>query len=189
MQAILRLIPQGGFLQRPLDLFIQEAAGRLSANTESISHILINRLWERIRLLEDHTDTHPHLERIDLRIKDINRIGIQNDLAVRSIAGIQIVHTVEAAQIGGLSTTGWANERRHLFVGNREVQILQGMRSTVIKIEILHQRFGGLLCLGKCHVSAYHCSRLRNLARTVMASAFMASVMPSKTRPAAAALR
>ena len=46
-----------------------------------------------------------------------------------TVSGIQIVHTVEAAQVGGLAATGWTNERRHLSVGkSHEIQILQGLR-------------------------------------------------------------
>ena len=61
--------------------------------TWTVGNIVINRHWERIRLLEHHADALT--KRIDINILLIDVLTIEENLTVDTAALDQIVHAVQ----------------------------------------------------------------------------------------------
>src|SRR5690606_29612593 len=81
----------------------------------AVSDVFIDRLRERIRLLEHHADAGPQFDDIDLRIVDV--LVVECDLPADLAAFDRIVHAVERTQEGRLAATGRADQRcDHLFL-------------------------------------------------------------------------
>jgi hypothetical protein len=85
-----------------------------TADAQSVGDILVDRLGERIRLLEDHADTHPDLDRIHLRMQQVRVVRMKADVALVPIARIQVVHAIEAPQVRRLTASGRTDQCRHL---------------------------------------------------------------------------
>jgi hypothetical protein len=93
-QAVLHLLPQGGAAQRPFNDLVDVAVETERTWTER--DIVEDRLWERVRPLEDETDTRPHGDRVDLP-------RIQIDAPVAHVAGNagtghEVVQAVQATE-------------------------------------------------------------------------------------------
>src|SRR6266498_5088302 len=69
LQAILHLVPEGGLLEGSLDAAVQIVGHAQHARTER--SVVVDRLRERIRFLEDHPNPLPHLHRIDLATREV----------------------------------------------------------------------------------------------------------------------
>ena len=99
----------------------------LAAHAQAVGHVLVDRFGKRVGLLEHHADAHAHLDRVDLRVQQIGVVGIQPDLALVAVARVEVVHAVEAAQVGRLAAAGRADQGRHLLLVQRHVDVLQRM--------------------------------------------------------------
>ena len=64
LQPILHLVPQRRALQRLLDALVERALHAEDARPER--DVVVDRLRERVRLLEDHADAPPDLDRVDV---------------------------------------------------------------------------------------------------------------------------
>ena len=71
-----------------------------------------------------------------MRAEDVDAAGLQDDLALVAIAGIQIVHAVEAAQQRALAAAGRADQGRDGPLGNRQVDVLEGLPLAVIEADV-----------------------------------------------------
>ena len=102
---------------------------RIAAHAQAVRHVLVDRFRERVGLLEHHADAHAHFDRIDLRIQQIGVVRVQQDLALVAVARIQVVHAVEAAQVGRLAAAGRPDQRGDLLLVDRHVDALQRVES------------------------------------------------------------
>jgi hypothetical protein len=67
-------------------------------------------LGKRVRLLEDHPDPLPHLDRIDVLPVEVR--AVVEDRALDGRRRDEVVHAVEAADEGALAAARWADEGR-----------------------------------------------------------------------------
>ena len=58
--------------ERPLDEFVHVALVPGDARAEG--DVLVDRLGERVRLLEDHADATAHLDRVDLPVVEVDAV-------------------------------------------------------------------------------------------------------------------
>src|SRR2546430_1282444 len=143
VDAVLDLVPERRVVQRGLDLLLDAAARVLAAYAKAIGDIVEDRLRKRIRFLEHHADPHAHLDRVDVRCEQIAVVGMQHDASLVAVAGIEIVHAVEAAQEGRLAAARRPDQRGHLALVDRHADGLQCLEVAVVEVEILHLGFRG----------------------------------------------
>ena len=71
LQAVLDLVPEAGLLEAGLDDLVEIGLGRGKAvDARAVGDVLVDRLRERVRLLEHHADAGAqlhHVERLDRR--------------------------------------------------------------------------------------------------------------------------
>jgi hypothetical protein len=68
----------------------------------------MHRLGEGVRLLKHHPDTATHVHRVDLSGADVP--PLEQQLALGSEAGDQVIHAVEAAYEGALAAARWPDD-------------------------------------------------------------------------------
>ena len=145
MDPSANLLPESGLFQRLFNFPLQNVIPVHSSHPEPVGYIFKDRFWKGIRFLKDHADAHPDFDGVDLRVDDIESIGIEEDLPLIAVAGVKVVHPVEAPEISGLSAPRGPDEGCDLFIGDREVDVLECLDRVIIKIKIDHfsfQRFG-----------------------------------------------
>ncbi len=91
-------------------------AGDLGAEGD----VVVDRLRERVRLLEDHADAPPDLDRIDAEVVQVH--AVVEDLPLDAGRVHQVVHPVEAAQQRALAAAGGADERGDLVATDRHAR-------------------------------------------------------------------
>src|SRR5439155_6365328 len=92
LEAILHLVPERSLRQRTLDALVHALAH--TQHPRSPRDVVVDRLRERIRLLEDHPDPAPDGRGVDARAVDV--LAVVEDLALDASARNEVVHTVEA---------------------------------------------------------------------------------------------
>src|SRR5690606_551749 len=109
-ETILHFLEQAGAAQRGNDDFVQFglAVGE-PVDARAIGDVLIDRLGERVRLLEHHADPGPQFDHVDALVVDI--LAVERDLAGDAAALDGVVHAVEAAQERRLAAAGRADQR------------------------------------------------------------------------------
>ncbi len=96
-QTILHLLKQAGLLEaRHNDLFEVSLGPGEPVNAGAVSHVLEDRLRERIGLLEHHADAGAQFNDIQRRIVDV-ATG-EHDRSGDAAAGDRVVHAIDAAQ-------------------------------------------------------------------------------------------
>src|SRR5262249_60811029 len=78
-QAVLHLVPQRGLAQRALDDLVQLALVVLAVDARPVGDLVIDRLREGVRLLEDHPDAPAHGDRGDI-------LAVQRGSAIADVA-------------------------------------------------------------------------------------------------------
>ena len=105
-------------LERALDDLVHVALHAEHARAER--DVVVDRLGERVRLLEDHADPLAHLDRVD--VGGVEVLAVVEDLALDRGAGDQVVHPVEAADQGGLAAARGADQRGDLVLADVEAR-------------------------------------------------------------------
>jgi hypothetical protein len=79
VEAVLRLVPQRGAAQRFLhDLVQLRLVGGQPVDARAVGDVVVDRLRERVGLLEDHADLGAQLHRVDAIVVDI--LAVERDL-------------------------------------------------------------------------------------------------------------
>ena len=73
LQPVLHLVPERRLPERPLDALVQVALHAEHARAEG--DVVVDRLRERVRLLEHHADALAHLDRVDVGAVEVARRG------------------------------------------------------------------------------------------------------------------
>ena len=85
LEPILHLVPERRLLQRALDALVQVLLH--PEHARPVGDVLVDRLDERIRLLEDHADQPANLHRIDAAAVQV--LTVVEDLAATSAPGMR----------------------------------------------------------------------------------------------------
>ena len=120
LQPILDLVPERGLLKCAFDAAAHVVSHPEDARAEG--DVVVDRLRERVRLLEDHPDPTADLDGIDPLAVEVRPV-IQN-LAAHLCGGNEIVHSVETADQRALATAGWSDERRDRILEDIERDVL-----------------------------------------------------------------
>src|SRR5215204_4730547 len=78
LELVLDLVPEGGPAQRPLDQVVH-ALWLHADDPGAEGDVVVDRLGERVGLLEDHADALAHLHRVDLVVVEV--LPVVDDLA------------------------------------------------------------------------------------------------------------
>src|SRR5207247_7546091 len=95
VQAVLRLVPEGGSTQAALDRNVEGRARAGAEDPGAVGDVVVNRLRERVRLLEHHADALAELGHVDGAV--VHVAPADQDPARDPHVVYQIVHAVEAA--------------------------------------------------------------------------------------------
>jgi hypothetical protein len=109
LQPVLDLVPERSVLERLLDPLVEAALE--PEHTRPEGDVVVDRLRERIRLLEDHPDPSPHLDRVD--VVRVEVLPVVEHPALDPGARDEVVHPVEAADQRALAAAGRADEGGH----------------------------------------------------------------------------
>src|ERR687896_2095364 len=90
LESVLDLVPERGVAERALDDLVHAALHPEHARAEG--DVVVDRLGERVRLLEDHADPLAHLDRVDLLRVEV--LAVVEHLPLDPRAGDEVVHPV-----------------------------------------------------------------------------------------------
>src|SRR5690606_42157333 len=110
LQLVLDLVPQRRAPQRPLDERVHVAAEAHEARAEG--DVLVDRLRERVRLLEHHPDAPPHLDGVDVGAVELDAVVAHAALDPDALD--EVVHAVDRPEQRALAAPGGADQRRDL---------------------------------------------------------------------------
>jgi hypothetical protein len=110
----------------------------------TIGDVVVDRLRERVGLLEDHADPAPHLDRIHAAAVDV--LTVVGHLAGDSGPEDEIVHPVQRSQQRGLAAARRPDQRGDLIVAEGQVDTGNRPEVTVVDVHVaaLHHRIRGL---------------------------------------------
>ena len=135
LQPVLHFFPQAGALQRAVhDLVELDAVAREPVDARPVGHVLVDRLRERIRLLEHHADARAQLHHVLLLVVDV--LAVEQDGSFDARARNRVVHAIEAAQERGLAAARRADHGQHLVLGDVDAHLLDGMLLAVIHVDV-----------------------------------------------------
>ena len=132
LQPVLDLVPERRLVQRPLDPLVEAPLEPEHARPEG--DVVVDRLRERVRLLEDHPDPPPHLDRVD--VVRVEVLAVVEDLAADSRARHEVVHAVEAADQRALAAAGRADEGGHGVLVHVEADALDRDVAAVRHVQV-----------------------------------------------------
>ena len=72
LEPVLDLVPERRLLQRALDTSVEIVL--LPEHARPEGDVVVDRLRERVRLLEDHADALAHLDRVDLGAVEVDAV-------------------------------------------------------------------------------------------------------------------
>src|SRR5205085_5852171 len=98
--------------------------------------VVVDRLGEGVRLLEDHADAAPDLGGVDALAVDV--VALVPDGAGDQGAGDEVVHPVEAPQDGALAAAGRADEGGDLVGGDVAADAGDGGYRPVVNAQVRH---------------------------------------------------
>lgn len=84
--------------------------------------------------LEHHADARPEQIQIQVLGKDVHTV--EQNLTLRTLIGIKIVHPVQHTQERGLAATGRPDKRGDAAVVNRKTDLLKRLHFAIEEIEI-----------------------------------------------------
>src|ERR671914_468826 len=122
LEPVLDLVPERGVRERALHDLLHAALHPEHARPEG--DVVVDRLGERVRLLEDHPDALAHLDRVDLLRVEV--FAVVEHPALDPRGGDEVVHPVEAADQGGLAAAGGADQRGDLVLADVEGDAADG---------------------------------------------------------------
>src|ERR1700733_9455849 len=136
LEIVLYFLPQSRLLQRALHHFIEDLAIAEPIQAETRGHIVVDRHGrKRVWPLKDHPDPAANLNRRSLRVN----VRLANTYGAGDAPNrVGLMHAIEAANKGGLATTGGADKSRGMVRWNLQADTLQGVIGAIPRIEIRH---------------------------------------------------
>ena len=122
--------PQGGLD----DLVHLGLAAGEPVDARAVGDVVVDRLGERVGLLEHHADPGAQLHHVDVGCVDV--LAVEADVALDPAAVDGVVHPVEAAQEGRLAAARRADQRGHLALRDRPGRRRTAPASAVPEIDV-----------------------------------------------------
>src|SRR5258706_7491311 len=136
VQAVPHLVEETRAHQALLDDLVELRAHTHAVDARAVRHVLVDRLRERVRLLEHHADAPAQREHVDLGPEHV--LVVEQDLARDAHAVDQVLHAVDAAQQGRLPAARGSDQGRDLALRNVELDAVQRLCLAVPQREIAH---------------------------------------------------
>ena len=133
-QLVLHLIPKGGAFQGFFHPLTDEGVIGDAIHAESVGNVLEDAFGERIGTLEHHA--HVLAEFVHLHSSSIDILSVNAYLAGQTGVGNQIVHAVQQAQEGRLSTARGTDEGYHRLLLNVHADAFQGMEIAIPEVHV-----------------------------------------------------
>ena len=126
-------------LQRLLDEVVH-VVDLHAGDPRAVGDVVVDRLRERVGLLEHHADVRADGDGVDGLRVDV--LAVVEHLTLDAGAGDEVVHPVEAAQHGGLAAAGGTDHRGDLVATVGQVDVVHGVEVAVEDVEVarLHDR-------------------------------------------------
>src|SRR4029453_7215194 len=134
LHAVLDLVPQRRLGERRLHDLAQLGPAPTAQQAGAVGRVVVDRLRERVGLLEHHADAPPHLDGVDLR--PVQRHPVIVDHTLGAGPGDEVVHAVEAAEDRRLPAGRGADEGGDLVVADVEVDLAHGPEVAVVDAEV-----------------------------------------------------
>ena len=97
--------------------------------------VVVDRLRERVGLLEDHPDPASHLDRADAG--PVERLAVVVEPALDAGAGDEVVHPVQAAEERALAAARRADQGGDLVAPDAQRHVAQRLERAVVEVEAL----------------------------------------------------
>src|SRR5919108_807993 len=107
LQPHLDLVPERRLRERVLDATVEVVLH--SERAQAPGDVVVDRLRERVRLLEDHADAAPHRHRIHAGPQEVD--AVVEHLPLRAEARHEVVHPVQAADERALAAARGSDHR------------------------------------------------------------------------------
>src|SRR5919106_3783174 len=130
----LELLPDGGTAEGTLDQLVH-VLGVHADDPRPEGDVLVDRLGERVGLLEDHADAAPDLDRVDPVAVQV--LAVVLDLALDPRPRDQVVHPVQAPDQGALAAAGGTDEGGDLVLVDVEVDAAEGQEAAVVHVHVV----------------------------------------------------
>jgi len=134
MQAILNFSPERGITKTLLDDAIQGWLVARAVQAQPVRNVFVYRFWEWIRPLKNHPHPLSQFNHVDVRMVNIMTSDVDGSFDANIID--EIVHSIEAAQQSGFSTTGWPDERGHDSFLNGQGDVSQRAHVTIMQRQV-----------------------------------------------------
>src|SRR5215475_2524543 len=102
--------------------------------------VVVDGHGKRRRLLKHHPDFGAQQVEVLLGCQDV--VTVEQDLPLRALARIQVVHSVQRAQQGRLAASRRADERGHLFLRHIHADVLESLEVAVEEVEVTDAELG-----------------------------------------------
>src|ERR1043165_4441234 len=141
VQAVLHLVPQRRALQRRLHRLVELLLLARAADAQAVGDVVVDRLRERVRLLEDHADAAAQRHDVGAGRVDVFPVDLDRPLAVR--VRDDVVHPVDGADERRLPAARRPDQRGDLRLRDLQVDPVEHLRVPVVEIEVVHADFRG----------------------------------------------
>ena len=133
LEAVFDLLPEGGMLQGALDQLVHVAA--VAVDPGPPRHVLVDRLGERVGLLEDH----PYAAPDDYRVRGpgVDVLLAEHHVPFGARAWDHLVHPVQTTYEGALAAPRRPDERRNLVGLDIYAHVRDGLEGAVERREVL----------------------------------------------------
>src|SRR5690606_13511991 len=111
--------------------------------------VVVDAHGERGRLLKHHADLGTNERNIDLRCEHV--LTVKQNFALGALTRVELEHAIERAQQRGFAAARGTDERRHLVLVNRHVDVLDGMKAAVIEVQVPDVELDGIGGSGISH--------------------------------------
>src|SRR3990172_336327 len=127
-ELVLHLVPQGRPAEAPLDEPVHVPPVPVDPRPEG--DVVVDRLGERVRLLEDHPDPPTNLHRVHPWAVQV--LAVEHDPALHAERGDEVVHPVQGPQEGRFPAARRPDERRDLAPRHGQADVADGAEGAVV---------------------------------------------------------
>src|SRR5437868_214873 len=131
LEAILDLVPEGGLRERALDAIVEVVLH--AEHAAPPRDVVVDRLREGVRPLEDHADVAAHGHRIDVRRADV--LAVVPDRSGLLETRDEVVHPVEAADVRALAAARRPDDGRDEVLVDLHRDVLDRRLRAVDRVE------------------------------------------------------
>src|SRR5262245_21109585 len=140
LEAVLHLVPESGPPEAALARFVERRLVVDPRDAQPVDHVLVDRLGEGVRLLEDHPHPAPHLDDVGGAGVDVEALDVEDPPDLHVVD--EVVHPVDAAQQRRLAAPGGPDEGGHPPVLHVHRDVVEDVVVAVAEVQVLDDDVG-----------------------------------------------